>query len=230
MLNVIIQRFKRFPSSKKIIFFGGVLVFLSAFLPWYSDIDRFRVGNTFLGVTGPLYLAGLLVLIAGAVSVGFIVLQLMKKPLPKVPLSESQMYILSGSSVIFMVVLAASVYFHSKFGVNLADKSAGIGMFMAIIGGSILVLGGLFLKKARVSDNLEEEGVVQPLIKIEDREPHRIENRSVEDSPKKEITVGDAVEAHKYRENLGTKSWDHAQESFENYRKSSEESKTDDIR
>ncbi len=201
------------------------MVFLSAFLPWYSDVDRFRIGNTFLGITGPLYLAGLLIMIVGAISIGYIVLQLLKKPLPNIPLSESQTYVFGGSSVIFMVVLAASVYFHSKFGVNLADKSAGIGMFTAIIGGSILVMGGLFLKKTRPSDDFDEEGFIQPLIKIDDREPHHIEDRS-----KKEVTVGDAVEAHKYGGNVGTKTWDHAQESLNNYNKSSEEPNTDDIR
>lgn len=201
------------------------MVFLGAFMPWYSDIDRFRVGNTFLGITGPLYLAGLLVMIIGAISIGLIVLQLMKKPLPNLPLSESQMHIFGGGCVVFMVILSASVYFHSKFGVNLADKSAGIGMFMSIIGGSMLIMGSLFLKKTRSVDDFDEEGFIQPLIKLEDREPH-----SIKDKTEKEITVGDAVEAHKYGGNHGTKSWDHAQESLNNYNKSSEDSKTDDIK
>ncbi len=219
---------------RKVILVGAFLVSVSVFFPWYSDIDRFRVGNTFLGVTGPLYLAGILVFIAGALSLGIIALQLLKKPLPKLPIPELKLHVLNGGISVFMVVLAASVYFHSQFGVNLADKSAGMGMFLAIIGGSGLVLGGLLSSRSSSVIFEEEEedfeaelkpetGSVEPLIDLDNREPQKIDKKD-------ELTVEDAVETEKYRGKVGSAAWDQVQESINNYKRSSEEDSTNDIK
>ena len=52
------NRLKSLKLSKKIIYFSSALTILSVFMPWYSDIDKFKIGDSFLGITGPLYLAG----------------------------------------------------------------------------------------------------------------------------------------------------------------------------
>lgn len=209
MPNSLKNKLKKLALTKKIILGSSAVAIISVFLPWYSDIDRFKIGDTFLGINGPLYLAGLLMLVAAAISCGIIVLQLMEKPLPKLPLAENKLHIFNGGISIFMLVLAASVYFHSKFGVNLTDKNAGIGMVLGFISSGGLILGGFLGMKTR-EINFEEEGHVEPLITIENREKRDI-------SPDKEVTVEEA-----------TKAWDQVQESINNYRSS--EGDTKDIR
>ncbi|MBI4231741.1 hypothetical protein HY605_00795, partial [Candidatus Peregrinibacteria bacterium] len=70
MPNSFKSRLKKLAISKKLILVGSGLMVVSAFLPWYSDLDRFKIGDTFLGITGPLYLVGFLVLLAGLASFG----------------------------------------------------------------------------------------------------------------------------------------------------------------
>lgn len=214
MYNLVKERFKKLPLPKKLIMFGGAFATVCVFLPWYSDVDRFRVGNTFLGISGPLYLAGLLVLIAGALSLGICGLNLMKKPLPSLPIEENKLHVFTGGVSVFMVILSASVYFHSKFGINLADKSARMGMYLGIVGGILLIAGGLLsMKKEEATE--DEVGCAEPLIKIEDRDRAGIEHE-------KEPTVEDAINAGQYEGKVSTKAWDHAQESLNNYKKSIE--------
>lgn len=192
-------RLMKLPLTKKLVLIGSGIALISVFLPWYSDIDRFKTGDTFLGIGGPLYLAGLLVLVASTISFGLIVLQLMEKPMPKLPVSENKLYIFNGGISVFMLVLAASVYFHSKFGVNLVDKSAGIGMIFGFIGSGLEIAGG-FLNTRVKEVNFDEEGHLEPLIRVDDREQADINVKR--DTPIKESN---------------TKAWDYVQDSINNY-------------
>lgn len=200
--------------SKKLVLAGSALAFISVFLPWYSDIDRFKIGDTFLGISGPLYLAGLMVLVASSISLGLIVLELMEKPLPKLHLEESKLHILNGGMSVFMLILAASVYFHSKFGINLTDKSAGIGMSLGFMGSGLSILGGFLNMKVK-------DETVEPLINIEDREQSDIKLHE-------KMTVADALALQEKEEAAKTKAWDYAQDAINHYHSSEEDTK--DIR
>lgn len=161
-------RLKGLPVREKLILIGGLLTIIGTFLPWYQDLDRFNTGDTFLGVSGPLYLAGLIVLLGGIMSFGIIMLKLLNRKLPKMPLPESYMHLSSSALSILMLILAYSVYFHPKFGTNLTEKVIGIGMLMDFIGIGFVVLGGIFtIKKRDIS--FETEGKIEPLINIEER-------------------------------------------------------------
>jgi len=82
------SRLKRLPFKEKLVLIGGFLVVIGSFLPWYKDLDKFRTGDTFLGITGPLYLAGLIVLVSGLVSFGLIMAKLLEKRGLKLPMQE----------------------------------------------------------------------------------------------------------------------------------------------
>lgn len=167
-------RLKRLAVTKKFILFGSLLAIIGAFLPWYQDIDKFKTGDMFLGITGPLYLAGLIVLLAGIASFGIIMLKLLDKPVPKLPLKEEHFYVFNSALSLFMLVLTASVFFHNKFGINLIDKSMGIGMVLAFIGAGFVLVGAIMaVKKGEV--DFESEGKLEPLIDIE------AEQRSTQD-------------------------------------------------
>lgn len=172
MPNTFKTRLKNLSLMKKIILFGSIITFIGVFLPWYKDIDQFKTGDMFLGITGPLYLSGLIVLLASIVTIGLIGFKLFDKPIPKLPIKEDHLYILSSSLSLFMLILTISVFFHHKFGINLIDKSVGIGMMLAFIGSGLVLLGAILsIKKGAV--DFEGEGYLEPLINLEEKERNK---------------------------------------------------------
>ncbi|MFA6305689.1 MAG: hypothetical protein WC651_03085 [Candidatus Gracilibacteria bacterium] len=161
-------KFRQLPFYKKLALAGGFLMFLGAFLPWYQDIDKFKTGDMFLGITGPMYLAGLLVLVSGVACALVAGMKLFKKSELKLPLSDIHIFIAASGLSILMLVLALSVYFHPKFGINLTEKNVGIGIIFSFIGTGLTILGAFAgLKKKEVDFDIE--GEIKPLIDIEDR-------------------------------------------------------------
>lgn len=169
MPNSFKYRLKKLPLVSKFVLFGSMLAIIGVFLPWYRDIDKFNTGDVFLGITGPLYLAGIIVLLSSIVSCGMIALRLLEKPVPKLPLKEEQFYVFSSSLSMLMLVLTVSVFFHNKFGVNLIDKSVGIGMMMTFIGCGLVLLGAIIAVKNR-NVSFDVQGHLEPLIDFENRD------------------------------------------------------------
>jgi hypothetical protein len=161
-------RLKRLPAKEKLILIGGLLVIIGAFFPWYKDLDKFRTGDTFLGVTGPLYLAGIIILMCGVVSFGTIFSRLIGKSTAKLPFHEGYLHLGGAGLSILMIILTTSVYFHPKFGINLTEKTIGIGMLMAMVGVGLVILGSVLTIRKR-GVNFEEEGKLEPLIDVADR-------------------------------------------------------------
>lgn len=215
MPNSFKLRLKNLPLVKKAVLLGSFLMAISVFMPWYTDLDKFRIGETFLGISGPMYLAGFLVFVAGGASFGILMLYLLEKPLPKLPVKDVQIHIFGSILSFFMLILTASVYFHPKFGVNLTDKSMGIGMILAFIGSGIVLLAGILsLRSKEVSFDME--GHLDPLIDMD------MENRpKPEQGIKKDITVGEAIEKY---QGQGAKSgaWGQVEESINNLKRSDE--------
>lgn len=218
MPNSFKTRLKQLAFNKKLVLIGSALVIIGVFLPWYQDIDRFRIGDTFLGITGPLYLAGFLVLLAGVASFGLIMLKLLEKPQPKLPLKEGHFYISVSALSVFLLIISASVYFHPKFGVNLTDKSVGIGMILDFIGSGIVLLGAILaLKSEDIDFNIE--GELKPLINIDVNKERHHDDLELD----KKGTVGDAIEKAKGETRIpfssrdNTKAWGPVQETLNNF-------------
>lgn len=207
MPNSFKLRLKQLPLNGKLVLVGSFVMIVSVFLPWYQDIDRFKIGDTFLGITGPLYLAGLIVLLSSAAAFGLIILKLMEKPLPKLPLKENYFYIAVSALSALMLVLSASVYFHNKFGVNLADKSMGLGMIVGFVGVGMVFGGGLLNGRARAVD-FDTEGSVEPLIEIDTEE--RVPGDT---GLNRRSTIAEFEEAYKRKE-APTAAWGQVQESL----------------
>ncbi len=193
--------FKALSFTRKMILIGAMIGAISVFLPWYSDLDRFNVGDTFLGISGPLYLAGLITLFAFTASGTVIVRRILKKPV-KLPSSEGNLHVATAVLALLMLVLTNSVYFHPKFGISLADKEVGFGMMMAIIG--LALMGGFAIlgRKERVEYanvvSIDEPIFEEKLKKMqENRDAQKIEIS-------KETTVEEAIEAHKQRVQTST--------------------------
>lgn len=189
--------------AKKVVLLGSILTMLGAFMPWYSDLDKFKTGDSFLGITGPMYLAGFLVLVAGIVTFGIILFELLEKPLPKLPLKEAHLHLFNSGLSVLMLILAASVYFHPKFGVNLTEKNMGFGMIMDFIGVGLIVAGALMSMRAKEVD-FGGSGKVAPLIDME-REKRELDFD-------KDMTVEQAMNAY----NRSPTGWGPVQESINN--------------
>jgi len=173
MDNSFKTRLKKLSLGKKMVLIGSLVSFVGVFLPWYQDIDRFNTGDTFLGITGPLYLAGLIVLFASGISLMFIGFNLSNKPLPKLPLSEKHFYVFASALSLLMLVLTSSVYSHNRFGMNITDKNIGIGMIMAFAGVAFWMLGGV-LSNRKKKQAFQNDGSLEPLINIDTQD--RVQN------------------------------------------------------
>ena len=165
MSETFIQKLKKLSLPLKLVGIGALVAFVSVFLPWYSDIDKFKTGDTFLGVTGPLYLIGFLFFGLSAFSLILVSYNTFGKKIPKMPVSEENGYIFSGSASLFLLLIACSIYFHSKFGVNITLKQAGFGMIMAFLGASFVIIGG-YLKKKTTKVSFDSEGRLDQLIDL----------------------------------------------------------------
>lgn len=173
------EKFLKLPLPQKLIGIGAVIALLGAFLPWYQDIDAFNTGDRFLGITGPLYLVGYIII---ALSIFLIIITgfyLLGKKLPPLPMKESVLYILSGALSLFLLIIANSVYFHERFGINITSKEYGIGMMFTLIGAIAITLGGVLQYREKGTSRfierfqeealglgIEEEEEVDPVLEL----------------------------------------------------------------
>ena len=154
------------PMEHKIVGGGSILMAISLLLPWYQDLDSFHTGDMFLGLTGPLYLLGFSILAMSLVNIAFIVFNALEKKLP-VNIRPASFFMVSGIVSFFLLIVANSVYFHPKFGVNITLKESQFGMFIAFIAASLLTVGGYFALRDKQALLKEfQEQAQEPLIKI----------------------------------------------------------------
>lgn len=178
---------------------GSAISTLSVFLTWYKDLDKFNTGDSFLGITGPLYLAGLVFLVAAVASFGMVMARLMEKRQPQLPVRESTFHVITSSVGLFMLVMSLSVFFHSRFGINITEKQMGIGMILGFIGSGAVLIGGLLARRGSPI-KLTADG------HIEDRIQSGIGTREVRDSVAESVgeytldknaTVGELTDEYK---------------------------------
>jgi hypothetical protein len=86
-----------------------------------------------------------------------------------------------------MLILCASVYFHTKFGINITDKNAGIGLTMAFFTCISSLIGGFLVNKESVI-SFDTEGSLEPLIDLNQEREKK--NLSID----RDITVGQAMD------------------------------------
>lgn len=161
-----IDRLKRLPLAFKVVGIGSFLTLISTVLPWYQDVDTFKTGDRFIGLSGPLYLLGFLVLSFAIASFYITAYRFFEKKLPKLPLSEAHFNIASGAMCLFLLVITSSIYFHPKFGVNITMKDMRFGMMLAFFGSALTLLGGIMQNKKK-GVTFETEGKLDKLIDVD---------------------------------------------------------------
>lgn len=195
MSNWLKDGLKQLDLNSKIVLGGSAVMVVSVFLPWYSDVDKFNTGSTFLGITGPLYLAGLLVMLSGFFSLTLVVMDILNKPKPSLPLSQKHLNVSLSVLSMFMVIMSMSVYFHSKFGINLTDKAAGVGMALAFLG-AFVVMGGALMPNAKRKVLYEHDEHLKNIVDdiTDAREPQEIEHKDIRERMNESIgAIADSV-------------------------------------
>lgn len=155
------------PFDKKLIAAGAVLLVLSLFLPWYQDIDSFHTGQSFTGLSGPLYLVGFSFLVMALLALTFIGMDYFNKRISFFNIKSSRMYFGFGIFSFYLLFVVNSVYFDRDFGINIAMKESQYGMFLAFIACALLTMGGYMTLRERKSILQEfEEETREPAIMI----------------------------------------------------------------
>ncbi len=198
MPNSFKNRLMKLPIVSKLVIVGSFVSIVGVFLPWYNDVDKYGIGGIFSGISGPLYLAGTIVLLSGIASFSMIAYRIFDKPIPKIPLKENQFYAFSSSVSLTMLVLSISVFFHSGFGVSLIDKNLGIGVYLGLFGSGIVMLAAIMSMRNR-NVSFEVEGSLEPLIEVNDehRETKPLDLRTEdvgEEAMKVKSAVQDSIE------------------------------------
>ncbi len=151
--------------AKKLLFAGSALMVISLFLPWYNDIDTFKTGDMFLGLTGPLYFAGFSLLAVAILNLSMVFIESPTGKLPRFNVKISTLHLASGIFSFYTLILVCSVYFHAKFGVNITIKQSDFGMFFAFIASSLLTIGGYLTSRDRTVALKEFEQVATDMRK-----------------------------------------------------------------
>jgi hypothetical protein len=159
---------KNLQFEKKLLLVGGVLVAVSVFLPWYSDLDAFKAGDVFLGITGPQYLAGFSILALSLISLVLLAADIKGTKIKHLPFKNSSFQMFAGVAVFYLLIVINAVYFHPKFGFNITLKESLFGMFMAFIGASLTTIGGYLSSRDKVAilKNFTEQAG-EPVIGLE---------------------------------------------------------------
>lgn len=130
------------PFEKKIVGGGALLMLIGLFFPWYQDLDSFRTGDTFSGLSGPMYLVGFSFLLIASFSILVLVMDYLDKKVPLFKVKTAKLHFWSGIISFYLLFLVGSVYFHPAFGVNITLKQSGVGMFIAYASAALLTIGG----------------------------------------------------------------------------------------
>lgn len=160
------ETFFRLPRHIKLIGIGGLLLAVSTIMPWYADLDSYRIGDEFLGVTGPASFVGIVIFLLSGFSLWIFSYHLLERRVPRLPVREAIVHFATAVESLFLLLVVNSIYFHPKFGVNITLKESRFGMTLAVIGGLVLLIGGYFQNKEEIAEN-ESEGKLEPLIKME---------------------------------------------------------------
>lgn len=148
---------EKFTLEEKIGIIGSLITIGSLFLNWYSDVDVFRTGDTFTGLTGPLMVLGFTMLTLSIGNALMIAAKAFKiRPFASWKLGKTQLWI--GSASLYFLVATHFIYFHPQFGLNILSKQSETGVMVCLLGIVMTCLGGFlaYRKDGAAVDVLED--------------------------------------------------------------------------
>ena len=175
------NQLKALTLANKVVGTGAILAVISVFLPWYQDIDRFKTGDMFLGITGPLYLIGGSLLILSCLSLLLVASKVTKREIVKFSTPDSVVHMSVAGISFYLLFIAYSIYFHPQFGLNLVNKQPLMGMFTSLVSSLLIGYGG-FLQKRR-SRIIVDHHIVEEHETIQKSVGHRTHRIIPDDEP-----------------------------------------------
>ena len=143
------QGYLRLPAPDKAILVGGGLTMISALLPWYDSMNGYSV-KTYIGLQGPMFLIGVLVLLSGGYCFIKMFLPLIGRDAVQTNFKSGKTALFLGGGVLLLLVLANSIFFHPDFGISVTHKATRFGMMTAFLGSFAMIVGGYFCGKKDV--------------------------------------------------------------------------------
>lgn len=136
------QGFLRLPGPEKAILLASFTLAISPVLPWYDDSNAFGDGTQFLGIQGPLYLIGWIVLGLGALSFLGSFIPLTGAKFFDMNRRRGASAILVAAQALLLAVLANSIFYHPEYGVNVNHKATSFGILVCFASVGVLLMAG----------------------------------------------------------------------------------------
>lgn len=152
------QGFLRLPFLKKVVLLSSLGLMISTVMPWYDERNSFGVGESYLGIQGPFFLIGLMVLGFGAISFFHLFLPLTGKNFFKTKGKSGLTSFFLGIQSLLLLIVANSIFYHPDFGANISSKSTRFGMTFAFISLGLMALSGWL---SRNKEDAESEEVIE---------------------------------------------------------------------
>jgi len=155
--NDISAKFSALSMGEKLILIGGALYVIAVlFLPWIKISAKAAAGLgggsvSETGVGDPAAIWGWLALLVALVLVGVVVARIMDMQLPALPpqYSWGQVFAAGGGALVVLTLLKAwriqAVDVSGGLGVDVLDKSFGIGFFLGVICALAVGAGGYMM-------------------------------------------------------------------------------------
>ena len=160
------ETFLRLPLAQKMIGVGALVLALATLMPWYEDVDAYKIGDQFLGVTGPASFVGFAILVMVGLSLWIFSYRLLERRVPRLPVREAIINLAVSIESIFLLLLVNSIFFDAKFGVNITLKESRFGMVFAFAGAVVLGIGAYMQNREEIAAH-DEVGRLEPLIKLD---------------------------------------------------------------
>lgn len=150
------QGFLRLPTAKKCLLIASFMLMVSAVLPWYDNQNSFGAGENYLGIQGPLFMVGFLVLGLGALNFLNMFLPLFGKNFWSLKRSSGAMSMILGAQAALLLLVGNTVFLHPDFGTTANQKATGFGMTVAFLSVGTLLIAGWWAKRKEKSGEYEQ--------------------------------------------------------------------------
>jgi hypothetical protein len=145
MLENLATQFKGLPMYIKCIFIGTFVTFAGLFFNWYTVVDDLDRTIRFNALNGPTFLVGYSLLIFSVYSF-LAMLKYLKKTECEITLLKKY-YVEKWSGIVISYLSIVTISFYlTGIHVNSLQKNIGVGFFLSLTGGLIIIIGNILFK------------------------------------------------------------------------------------
>ncbi len=154
------QGFLRLPLMKKAILVSSAGLMLSTVMPWYDQRNSFGIGDTYLGIQGPLFVIGALVLVCGAVSFFNILFPLMGRGFFNLKKRGGSTSLFLGAQSFVFLLISNTIFYNPDFGSAVSSKTTRFGMVLAFVSIGTMIVSGWLIRRKEGDDENDIEDIL----------------------------------------------------------------------